>query len=333
MEESLASTVNRCDPILTGEVSRLAALRRAIEVPPLGDPFHHDSLPLWFWHKFEKKGVPYDYRHVEPPGMLYASCRAQNKEHALRALNADLCVSFGGTVSPTASGARLTQLLAKIVAELKGTVISGGVVGVDTYAHMGALDGQGKTIAVLANPVDAGLHWHEPLSNYPVRSFLQSCIIDAGALISEYGDVDSTETSLERLLQRDRIITGCSDLFVAIECSEESATVDTAKRAFIQGQMLGRDYPRVIAIKWSNVKEKWRDHVPKQSGNEELLRERRLDGSLAKPIPSQPNASYEAIEREFREYLLGILEISAMRPLEQLVEDPLRPFGAAHRLQ
>ena len=99
-------------------------------------------------------------------------------------------------------------------------------------AHLGALDQAGQTVGVLAKPVEDGIHPYKPR-----RSFLENGILaNGGALVSECRDTVSD--TRERLLQRDRIITALSDIFVAVECSETSATVDSTRRAKLQGKMV-----------------------------------------------------------------------------------------------
>jgi predicted Rossmann fold nucleotide-binding protein DprA/Smf involved in DNA uptake len=108
------------------------------------------------------------------------------------------------------------------------------VPGIDLAAHLGALDNPGSTtFAVLANPAGGGLRGHEWTS----RS-TQQAIVAGGGFLSEYEEFVpfGSDEHRERLLQRDRIISGLSDCFVAFECSSGSATVDTAKRALAQGK-------------------------------------------------------------------------------------------------
>lgn len=168
------------------------------------------------------------------------------------------------------------------MAEEGGTVISGGATGIDTAAHMGALDKEGCTVAVLANPVESGLHPYEAQ-----RSWLQAAILEKGGLVSEYQD--HIDDFGQRALQRDRVITGLVDAFVAVECGHDSATVDTAKRAYIRGR-------KVFAVQWDFVSEQWRK--PDVSGNAQLFRE-----VIAQPIPSCPTRTLKEIGEEFRQVL------------------------------
>lgn len=112
--------------------------------------------------------------------------------------------------------------------------MSGGVPGVDLAAHLAAVEVPGgATFAVLANPVDMGFGGHEWHNNLIERQILKR-----GGFISEYSThcAFGMEEFQERLLARDRLISGLSDLFIAFECNVDSATTDTARRALVQGK-------------------------------------------------------------------------------------------------
>lgn len=235
------------------------------------------SKTLDFFDKFADKRVEYHLEHVLPPEYLYF--RGVNSQ----ALNADLCVAFGGTSSASADACWLTELLAEIVVEERGTVISGGAVGVDSAAHLGALNKKGSTVAVLGQPVEKGLAHAFEAS----RHYLEKGIRECGGLASEYSE--ATGTLGERVLGRDRIITALADVFVAVECRHDSATVETAKRAWIQKR-------KVFAVQWSFISSQWQR--PESSGNVQLFRE-----MIAQPMPSSPVRTLKEAVAEFRKIL------------------------------
>jgi hypothetical protein len=216
-------------------------------------------------HKFNGSSFRYTREHLILPETLYFIGGSPE------VLNLPLVVSFCGSETPTILGFQLTELLAQFVSGV-GLVISGGVHGIDMAAHLGALDGGRPTVAVVANSVGAGIHPYVPR-----RSFLQNGIISSGGgILSEY--CDDLDDRRERLLARDRIISGLSDVLVVIEASENSASVDTAKRAFLQGKV-------VVAIDWSrfpSVETK----RPKMSGLKQLF-----DLGIARAFPEAPVAN------------------------------------------
>jgi DNA processing protein len=259
------------------DLFRLKELRESLLARK--NPFESPARPgenLQFYDKFTKQLVVYSLKHVMPPDKLYF------RGSDLRSLNSPLTVGFGGTVSPTLDGSQAAILMAQIATQMGGTVISGGVVGIDMMAHMGALDAGGKTIAVLANDVESGLHPY-----YPKRAFLENAIVQNGGFLSEYADHGNR--FVDRLLQRDRIITGLSTLFVVVESMQKSATVDSAKRAYIQNRS-------VIAVDWEQVGNLW--NAPKCDGNKHLLAE-----GIAKPFPSHKTSCWEEFAISFKKLL------------------------------
>jgi len=204
-------------------------------------------------------------------------------------LNAPLAVSFGGTLSPCTDAHQLAILLAQAVVNnsdaREAVVVSGGGRGIDTAAHLGALDMGGKTIAVLANPVGYGLHPY-----IPRRSLLERSILaHRGGFVSEYRTY--VENYMERAVDRGRIITALSDMFIAIECSSNSTTVDCATRAKRQGRA-------VLAIDWAKFGKL--HHQPKVDGFEALV-----SSEIGEPFPQSPvrDVTDPALREQFQERL------------------------------
>jgi DNA processing protein len=145
-------------------------------------------------------------------------------------------VSVGGTRAPTVETFCLVSNVVRELASAGVVIISGGVPGVDLAAHLAASDQQqGTTLAVLANPAENGLSGHEWSSG-----FVKAQILKQGAFVSEYSTTSEigSDDFCERLLARDRIISGLCDVFLVFECNEDSATVDTARRALVQGKQV-----------------------------------------------------------------------------------------------
>ncbi|MFA7708013.1 MAG: DNA-processing protein DprA, partial [Candidatus Pacearchaeota archaeon] len=86
------------------------------------------------------------------------------------------------------------------------TIVSGGAIGIDSQAHLGALGFQGKTICVLGS----GLLRLYP----PVNKNLFEEIKKKGLLISEHPPTD--KGGILSLLRRNRIISGISDSIVIV---------------------------------------------------------------------------------------------------------------------
>lgn len=205
-------------------------------------------------------------------------------------------VGFGGTTSPTADGVKVAEFLAQIAAAKSCVVISGGVPGIDQAAHTGALDKHGQTIAVLANPVQYGLHPY-----IPHRQFLEEGMRANGSgLLSEYQHWADFPVG-SRLQERDRIISALSDIFVAVECSQSSDTVDTARRCKLQGN-------QPIAINWHKIKLAWH-HQPNSTGGDYLIQK-----GWAKPFPpADVSEPISILEPRFTELFEQLIEQGSRR--------------------
>src|SRR6185369_15401266 len=62
-------------------------------------------------------------------------------------------VAVVGTRKPTAEGVKRTKQLVQKLVEDKFTIVSGLAEGIDTAAHMAAIDAKGQTIAVIGTPL------------------------------------------------------------------------------------------------------------------------------------------------------------------------------------
>jgi predicted Rossmann fold nucleotide-binding protein DprA/Smf involved in DNA uptake len=179
-----------------------------------------------FVHKWTKERRHYTPEDLRLPPEVFASGIWPDWDRPV--------VGVGGSRTPTVETFCLVANVVRELSSAGATIVSGGVPGVDLAAHLSALDSRyGTTIAVLANPVELGLRGHEWSSD-----IVEGGILKHGGFISEYRsqcEVFSQEYC-ERLLARDRIISGLCDIFVAFECNEGSATVDTTRRAFVQGK-------------------------------------------------------------------------------------------------
>ena len=105
-------------------------------------------------------------------------------------------------------------------------VISGLALGIDSYAHEGALKAKGDTFAVLGCGADICY----PASNIE----LYKMIADTGGIISEFPD--GTKPMPYNFPRRNRIISALSDIVIVIEARINSGSLITANYALEQGK-------------------------------------------------------------------------------------------------
>lgn len=130
-------------------------------------------------------------------------------------------VAIVGTRTPSSRGLENAHITAAALAVRGLTVISGLALGVDTAAHTGTLEADGRTLAVLGS----GLRAIHPRSN----AELAERIAVSGALLSELHP--NTPVRGSQLMARDRIISGLSRAVVVVEARLESGSLDTARHA------------------------------------------------------------------------------------------------------
>ena len=124
------------------------------------------------------------------------------------------------------------EALDKIISELGNTdicIVSGLAAGIDTQAHLAALNNNLKTIGVIAS----GLDYYYPTSNKHLYEKIED---GNGAVISEY--YPTFEPLKFRFPQRNRIVSGlCYGTLVA-EASLKSGALITANLTLDQGREL-----------------------------------------------------------------------------------------------
>jgi len=132
-------------------------------------------------------------------------------------------VAIVGSRKFTQYGKQVAISLARDLAKAGVTVVSGMALGIDTFAHQGALESQGKTIAVLGSSLEDT--YIGPRTNYN----LSRHIINNGALISEYPL--GTQATPQTFPARNRLMAGLTTGTIVIEAAMQSGTLITANMA------------------------------------------------------------------------------------------------------
>ena len=106
-------------------------------------------------------------------------------------------------------------------------IVSGLALGIDSYAHIGAIEADRKTIAVLGN----GLDTIYPKENLNLSKKILDC---GGAIISEFPL--GTKPEKINFPARNRIISGISNGVLVVEAKKQSGTIITVDFALEQGR-------------------------------------------------------------------------------------------------
>ncbi|MEG0702035.1 MAG: DNA-processing protein DprA [Christensenella sp.] len=164
-----------------------------------------------------------DYPHTlaeieNPPPVLFYKGTLPNFD--------GMSCAIVGSRKPTKNGFCAVREIAAGLAGHGAVIVSGMARGIDTAAHMGALDSSGITAAVLGCGVDV---------IYPAENKkLYEQIIETGAVISEF--MPGTEPKPQFFPQRNRIVAGLAQALVAGEGGEKSGARITVDYALKQGK-------------------------------------------------------------------------------------------------
>jgi DNA processing protein len=135
-------------------------------------------------------------------------------------------VAIVGTGWPRPERRDLARQIACELARRGLTIVSGLALGIDAAAHRGALEAGGRTLAVLG----CGLKRIYPEENAP----LVEEIVRDGAVLSETHP--EMMVAPQRLVARNRIISGLSQAVIVVEAGQDSGSLIAARRAWEQGR-------------------------------------------------------------------------------------------------
>lgn len=160
------------------------------------------------------------------------------------------CIAMIGTRKPAPNTLEATRKIACDLSNAGVTIISGLAAGIDTAAHLGCLDGQSPTVALLANGMDI---------DYPSQNagLKEQIIKSGGLLLTEYPP--GCPAIGWHFPIRNRLIAGLSRAVVMMEGQIRSGSMTTVHHALEQGKDVYA-YPGNIGSEWA-------------AGTHQLLRE------------------------------------------------------------
>lgn len=194
------------------------------DVKPLR--YDDEAYPEILRHTVDEKG------ERTPPLLLYAL-------GDLSALSAP-CVAIVGTRNPTKEGAQTAHYLSKHFAEEGFCIVSGLALGCDTYAHRGALEANGRTVAFLAHGLDTLI----PPEN---RNLAKDIVRHGGLLLSEYPF--GTSNTKYAFIARDRLQGGLSLATIVVQTSTEGGSMHVAKCTLKAGKPLYTVYFKDASVR------------------------------------------------------------------------------------
>ncbi len=193
----------------------------------------------------------------------------------------EIGIGVVGTRGATVYGKTIAQNFAGEFARAGVCVISGMARGIDTAAHLGALNNNGRTIAVLGCGID--------IVYPPENRTLMQRIIENGAVVSEFNI--QTPPLAQNFPKRNRIIAGLSKAIVAIEAKEKSGVMNTVEWALQQNKDIfaipGNIYSRTSA------------------GTNRLIKEGAIPVTSATEILNSLGIKFTKKEREVREIIFS----------------------------
>lgn len=231
---------------LTQLISHFGTVKEAYEASPheinqaLGrdwgvrfTQFKNSFDPIKTLNEYQKRNItvltldqpqyPAPLRNIyDPPICLYVKGDIESYDFVQQKFFAIV-----GTRRTTDYGRQITRKFAQELSGYGFVVVSGMALGIDSCAHVGALDAGGQTIAFLGCGVD--------LPHPPSNTDLYNRIVsNSGLIMSEF---PPGMMSLKGLfISRNRLISGLSQGVLIIEGLEDSGALITAKCALDQNR-------------------------------------------------------------------------------------------------
>jgi DNA processing protein len=155
--------------------------------------------------------------HQRPPFVMWRGTQSPDDSQG---------VAIVGTRQASADGVARARSLAAELAECGVTVISGLAAGIDTAAHLGALEAGGRTVAVIGT----GLRRSYPAQN----ADLQNRIANEGMVLTQFlPDAPPTKQSFP---MRNAVMSGYAAATVVIEAAWKSGARMQARLALEHGR-------------------------------------------------------------------------------------------------
>lgn len=171
-----------------------------------------------FLVSFKDKEFPEKLKNIyDMPAFIYIRGKIENLYNDN--------VAVVGSRDASEYGKFIARKVSKELADRNINIVSGLAIGIDKYAHLGALDSNlGKTIAVLGTGVSDNEVY--PFQN---KKIFERILESDGTIVSEFKL--GTAPTKYNFPKRNRIISGLSEKILVVEAKENSGSLITASYA------------------------------------------------------------------------------------------------------
>jgi DNA processing protein len=147
-------------------------------------------------------------------------------------LLSERCLAIVGTREPTRAGARRAAQLSRHFARAGFTVLSGLARGIDTVAHVAAIEAGGRTAAVLGTPLTACF----PAENTRLqRQLARDYLVVSQVPILRYAG-QSPDANRQFFRERNATLAALAEATIVVEAGERSGALIAARHALDQGR-------------------------------------------------------------------------------------------------
>jgi DNA processing protein len=211
---------------------------------------------------------------AQPPWVLYVKGNVS-------LLNGRL-LGMVGTRTPTLYGKKIAEEWAAALSRVGFSIVSGLARGIDSKAHIGALQGKSKTVAVLGCAIN---------QIYPrENALLYRNIEQEGVIISEYPIGTGMRPGM--FPQRNRIIAGLSLGVMVVEAAEDSGSLITVEFAVDESRDVFAVPGPIDSNQSSGVHKLLKDGAKLVTRVEEIVEDYKHmlseedQGAMKKPLPA-----------------------------------------------
>ncbi|MBR5562390.1 MAG: DNA-processing protein DprA [Clostridia bacterium] len=176
-------------------------------------------------------------------------------------LRGKVIIAVVGTRKPCFESIAIARRISSDLSKAGAVVVSGGALGIDSAAHEGTLEAEGKTVCVLG----CGFGYDYLRENEPLRRQVS----ENGAVVTEYPPM--TGASRYTFPARNRIISGMSHGVLVVEAGEKSGSLITAQRAADQRRDVFAIPGSILTTAYNGANALIRDGAKAVSGAKDIL--------------------------------------------------------------